>query len=271
MDSPKVSVLMPVYNADKYLKDSISSILNQTFTDFELIIIDDGSTDKSWEIIKNFQKIDNRIVAVKNEKNLGIAGNLNKSISFSKGKYLARMDADDWSYPDRFIKQVEALDRNQEIGIIGGSIEVCDNNLNNVYLRKYNHNDFEIRKNIFKYSPFCHPAIMFRREAIINNKYNERLSPTEDYDIYFRIGKNWKFSNLKDNLLKYRNSKNQSSNSQANRQQYLTLYIRLKAIIEYDYKPSIMDIFLSILQLILVPITPNSFKLFLFNYFRKKI
>lgn len=267
----KVSVLMPAYNAEKYLGQAIDSILNQTFTDFECIIIDDCSTDNTWKIIQKYVKKDSRIVGVKNEKNLGIAGNLNKAISLSKGKYLARMDADDWAYPDRFEKQVFFLDANLEVGIVGGAMEVYNEALDTVlYVRSYYKDDTSLRKYIFKQSPFSHPCIMYRKEVIKDNLYNENLSPAEDYDLYFRVGKKYKFANLSDIVLKYRTSSTQASTSKANRQQYLTLYIRLKALVEYGYKVSTKDILSSLLQLILIPILPTSFKVTLFNFLRQK-
>jgi glycosyltransferase involved in cell wall biosynthesis len=270
MSVPKVSVLIPAYNAEKYLGEAIDSILNQTFTDFECIMIDDCSTDNTWKIIQKYAKKDSRIVGVKNEKNLGIAGNLNKAISLSKGKYLARMDADDWAYPERFEKQVQFLDTHIEVGIVGGAMEVRDETLEKVlYVRSYAQDDALLRKYMFKQSPFSHPCIMYRKEVIQDNLYNEKLSPTEDYDLYFRVGKKYQFANLQDIVLKYRTSNTQSSTAKANRQQYLTLYIRLKALVEYGYKASTQEILSSLLQLILIPILPNRLKVVLFNLLRQ--
>jgi glycosyltransferase involved in cell wall biosynthesis len=272
MSVPKVSVLIPAYNAEKYLGEAVDSILNQTFTDFECIIIDDCSTDNTWKIIQKYAKKDSRIVGVQNEKNLGIAGNLNKAISLSKGKYLARMDADDWACPERFEKQVSFLDSHLEVGIVGGAMEVYNESLDQVlYVRSYYADDTSLRKYIFKQSPFSHPCIMYRKEVIQDNLYNEKLSPTEDYDLYFRVGKRYKFANLSDIVLKYRTSTTQASSAKANRQQYLTLYIRLKAVVEYGYSAPIKDTLSSLLQLILIPILPQSFKVLLFNLLRKNL
>src|SRR3989338_6124930 len=101
---PEVSVLMPAYNAGKYIGEAIESILHQTFTDFELVIVDDGSTDNTWDIIQEYKKTDNRIVAIKNDKNIKLALTLNKGIGLCKGTYVVRMDANDYSYPDRIEK-----------------------------------------------------------------------------------------------------------------------------------------------------------------------
>ncbi len=115
--NPKVTVLMPVYNAEKYLKTAIESILKQTFSDFELLIINDGSTDGSEEIIRSFN--DKRIRLFNNEQNLGIIKTLNKGLNLAKGEYIIRMDADDISLPDRLELQVKYMEENPGIGISG--------------------------------------------------------------------------------------------------------------------------------------------------------
>jgi GDP-L-fucose synthase len=269
--NPKLSVVMPAYNAEKYLSGAIESILNQTFEDFEFIIIDDCSTDSTWEILQEYADKDNRIFCLKNEENLGIAGNLNKCLEFCKGDFIARMDSDDWSYPDRFEKQLKFLESNPEVGIVGGSIEVTDSNLSEIkFIRKYFEDDVKLKQHLFIQSPFAHPCIMFRKEVFKGQFYNKILSPTEDYDIYFRIGKNYKFANLEDVLLKYRLHSEQSSTIKAKRQQLLTLYIRIKAFVEYGYTPNAYDIIFSLLQLGSVILLPQKIKFFLFNLIRKR-
>lgn len=270
MKTSKVSVLMPAYNAEKYIEEAIESILNQTFTDFEFVVIDDCSTDKTWEIIQKHAKKDKRIIAIKNEENLKLSATLNKGIDICKGEYIARMDSDDWSYPDRLQKQYDAISRDSNIGILGGAMEVCDENLEIKNIRKYNLSDSEIRKSLFKYSPFCHPATIFKKEALLQYKYSIELNDAEDYDLYFRIGKVYKLQNLNDIVIKYRTSGAQVSSKKSKRQQYLTLYTRLKAVVEYGYKASTQDIVSSLFQLILIPILPNSVKVALFNLLRQK-
>ena len=114
MKNPLVSILMPVYNSEKYLREAIKSILNQTFTNFELIIINDGSTDNSLKIIKSFK--DNRIKIIKNKGNLGLIKTLNKGIDLAQGKYIARMDADDIAMPKRLEKQIAFFNENPDYG-----------------------------------------------------------------------------------------------------------------------------------------------------------
>jgi glycosyltransferase involved in cell wall biosynthesis len=121
---PRISVVMSVYNGEKYLRQAIESILQQTYTDFEFIIIDDGSTDSSREIIQSYD--DKRIRLVINEQNIGLTKSLNKGIRLAKGEFIARMDADDISLPQRFEKQVAYLDSHPEVGVLGTYANIID-------------------------------------------------------------------------------------------------------------------------------------------------
>ena len=132
--TPKITVLMPVYNGEKYLKESIESILKQTFRDFEFLIINDTSTDESEKIIRSFK--DSRIKLIKNEKNIGLTKSLNKGLDLAKGEYMARMDADDISLPKRLEIQVAFMDKNPKIGVIGAWAKVIGES-NKKYIKTY--------------------------------------------------------------------------------------------------------------------------------------
>ncbi len=266
---PKVSILMPAYNVQDYVAQAIESMLCQTFRDFEFIIIDDGSIDNSWDIIQEYAKKDDRIVALKNEANYKICKTLNRGIDIARGKYLVRMDADDWSYPYRLEKQVKFMDKNPEIGVSGGRIMVCDKDMRCMHIREYKLNDKEIRKRMFFYNPFCHPATIWRSDILKNSScFNEMLYDVEDYDLYFRMGRMSKFANLPDILVKYRISENSVSSVRAHRQERLTLYVRLKAIIEYGYRMDLKSMLYLGGQYISMFIMPYKFKVWLFNQFR---
>ena len=268
--TPKISVLMPVYNAEKYLKDSVNSILNQTFTDFEFIIIDDCSTDKSLEILKNFANMDKRIRLFTNSDNLRICKTLNKGIDYANGKYIVRMDADDYSYPERLKIQYHFMESNPDFVVSGGYIEVCDENLKSIKERKYKLNNEDIRKNMFFFNPFAHPAVIYVTNAVKEiGYYNNDLADAEDYELYFRLGRIGKFGNVAKKLIKYRINQNQVSVRKSRRQELLTLYIRLKAYVEYGYSIKFSVIVYSILQLISVFIIPSHLKLKIYNLFRK--
>lgn len=268
--SPKISVVMPVYNAQAYLQEAIESILNQTFTYFEIIIVDGSSTDKSYEIIQKYAKADIRIVAIKTEKNLGLIKTLNMAIGIAKGKYIARMDADDISLPDRLIKQFDYMENNPEIGISGGTMQIIDNKGKSIGVRKYHLNDEQIRKNIFRYSPFSHPLIIIRR-AILDKSgfYDQNYNHAEDYELYFRIGEYSKFGNLDATLLKYRVHNNSITISKIQKMEAMTLEIREKYSNGYGYSMTLFDKIYNIV-IRMTYFVPYKVKLQIFNLIRNE-
>ena len=271
MPNPKVSVVMPNYNCEKYIWEAIESILNQNFTDFEFIIVDDGSSDNSWDIIQEYVKRDDRIVAIKNVRNSWVSISRNNWINIAKWNYIATMDSDDISISDRFEKQVKFLDENEDVWIVWGTMQIMDEDWKVYSERKYNLTDLEIRKKIFRYSPFCHPTTMFRKE-IINKAgwYNIFLHDAEDYDLYFRLWLFWKFANFDDIFYKMRVNQKGITYSNTRRMETLTLFIRKKAIYEYWYKMTIWDVVYYYLQLISMYIIPWKVKIWLFNLIRNK-
>lgn len=201
---PKISVVMSVYNGEKFLKESVSSILNQTYRDFEFIIIDDGSTDSSLEILRDFKKEDSRIKLVSRE-NKGLTRSLNEGIKLAQGEYIARMDSDDISMPERFEKQIAFLEKNKDIALCGTWAINIDENGNEIGKYKTPIMSKEIKKTILFHNPFIHPSVMIRKE-IINNigVYNEKIKYAQDYEYWLRVIKKNKVANLDDFLLKYR-------------------------------------------------------------------
>ncbi len=227
---------MPAYNAEKYIGEAIESILNQTFKDFELIIIDDCSSDATPEIIKKYAAKDARIASFRNEKNLMVSHTLNKGLLLTKGKYIARMDADDWSYPDRLQKQFDYMEAHLEVGVSGGTMEVCNEKLERIGYRRYNLTDTEIRKKLFRYSPFSHPLVILRAEVAKKFEYGPVLAIAQDYDLYFRIGKISNFGNIEDVLMKYRMVNQGTSISKARIQErYAFLVIALREFLRHSY------------------------------------
>lgn len=200
--NPLVTVLMPVYNGEKYLKEAIESILSQTFRDFEFLIIDDGSTDKSAEIIASFN--DTRIRLERNEINLGLIKTLNKGLKMSKGKYIARMDCDDVSLPKRLSAQASFMENNHEVGVCGSWTKVIG--LRKNFVNKYPESHKEIQAYLLFNTPFAHPTVIIRKEIIEKYKleYNENYKHAEDYELWSRIIKNTKVSNIKKVLFHYR-------------------------------------------------------------------
>lgn len=201
---PLVSVLLPVYNAESFLKEAIQSVLNQTFIDFELIILNDGSTDKSKEIINEFK--DPRIRYIENETNIRLIRTLNKGIELAQGKYIARMDADDVCMPDRFQKQVNFLEENQEYVMCGTWARIMnDRSELTGRVKRIDTNEL-VRANMLFTTPFLHPTVMIRREALQTEKYKEEALHCEDLELWIRLANNeqYKFANIPEYLLKYR-------------------------------------------------------------------
>ena len=206
MDQKLISVIMSVYNGEKYLVQAIDSILNQTYQNFEFIIIDDCSTDNSSHILQEYAQKDSRIKIIKKEKNIGIKGfieNLNLGISIAKGKYIARMDQDDVSLPERFQKQVDFLENNPEITLVGAQLNLINeqNKITGEAIAALQHRD--IVKRITSQIQLFHPVIMFRKDQ--NIQYREKFLYCEDYDLYLNlITQGKKLANLNEKLLHYR-------------------------------------------------------------------
>lgn len=268
--NPLVSVLMPAYNAEKYIAAAIESILKQTFSDFELIIINDGSTDQTPEIIEEYSQKDSRVIVLKNEKNLGICSALNRGLENARGIYLARMDADDWSYPERLKLQLDFLQDHPEVVIVGGMIEVCDQDLRVLNRRSYPLTDEEIRKKILRLNPFAHPATFYRLETAKKvGGYNPHLVLVEDYDFYFRLGNYGKFGNLPQTILKLRTYPASYSFQNISNQSRLNLYVRLKTVNEYGYSMGWLDKLFLAANFLAIFLIPNRLKFWLFNLWRR--
>lgn len=202
-NSIKISVLMPVYNGEKYIKKAIESILNQSYTNFEFIIINDGSTDKSEQIIKSYN--DYRIRFINNAENKGLISTLNEGLKKATGKYIARMDQDDISLPYRFEKQYTYLEKNPDISLIGSFAELINANDKRIGIKECPIEYSLIKFHLIYHNPFIHSSIFFRREDIIKlGEYNKNYEHAEDYELYSRIIKKYKIANIPIILLKYR-------------------------------------------------------------------
>lgn len=186
---PKVSVLMSVYNCENTVKKSIDSIINQTFTDWEFIICDDGSKDNTYKFVQEIAKEDSRIILIKNDKNRGLSYSLNHCLKVAKGVYCARMDGDDLCDPLRFEKQVEFLDNNGKYGFVSTRMTRFDED--GIYQTPDPLESYSPRKKDFiKGSPFCHAPVMIRRSAYdAVNGYRDipQTLGVEDYDLWFRL------------------------------------------------------------------------------------
>ena len=202
MLEPKISVVMPAYNAEKYIAETIDSILSQTFSDFEFIIINDASTDSTQEIIESYK--DQRIQLINNEQNQGVAKSLNIGLAAATGKYIARMDADDISLPQRFQIQFDFMEQHPDIDICGSWMETFGSKKEIIKV-PLSHED--IRDNTFFSCAIMHPSIVFKHS--LNLRYSSEFPRAEDYDLWCKKINKWKFANIPEVLMLYRIHENQ--------------------------------------------------------------
>lgn len=203
---------MPVYNTEeKFLREAIESILVQTFGDFEFIIIDDGSTNNVPEILEEYKNKDSRIVILKGEHK-GIPCALNLGLGYAKGDYVARMDSDDLALPYRFEKQINYLEENKDVSLLGAGIEQFPNKKIIKHKKDISYLD------LLNKCCIAHPTVMFRRADFekFNLRYNEECMTSEDYELWSRVVKHLKIENLQEILLKYRHLDHSSSHKNTN-------------------------------------------------------
>lgn len=200
---PIISVLLPVYNAEKFVGAAIDSILTQSYNDFELIIINDGSTDGSEDLIKSYA--DPRIVYLENETNKGLVKSLNSGLAAVRGIYIARMDADDISCSDRFEKQVNFLERRPEIGVLGGAYREITSTGQERSIHRFPLTHHLLSWSLCYRNPIAHPSVMLRKDLLTKiGGYPTDVIIPEDYYLWCTLNSRTMFANLPDILIKYR-------------------------------------------------------------------
>ncbi|MBD2022176.1 glycosyltransferase family 2 protein [Leptolyngbya sp. FACHB-36] len=202
---PPVSVLLPAYNSQRYVAETVESILAQTMSDFELIIIDDGSTDDTLKILQQYAAKDSRI-RLSSHENQGVSRTRNQLLAQAQGEIIAVMDADDVALPDRFARQLEFLQTHPEVVCVGAAHEVIDEEGRLLTCLILPEDDAEIqRQALAGHGSICHPCAMIRRSALLQvGGYDERLLSAHDLDLWLKLGEVGQLANLKDVLMRYR-------------------------------------------------------------------
>jgi hypothetical protein len=201
---PRVSVVMPVHNGGFYLEPAVASILGQTFTDFEFVIIDDGSTDSTAEVLRRFQAADTR-VRVHHQEQAGLVASLNRGCGAAQAAYIARMDADDIAFPERLARQVEFLDRHPNTAVVGSAVVRIDASGRDIKRNECPTSHSEIVEALREYTCFTHPSVMLRAVALAAvGGYRGAYGPAEDYDLWLRLSEQYQLANLPEPLLYYR-------------------------------------------------------------------
>lgn len=224
---------MPVYNGEPFLKDAIASILGQTYRDFELLIIDDGSTDGTPNTLAEYQQRDSRIV-VHRQANQGLTATLNRGLSVARGTFIARMDQDDVALPTRLAKQVAFLSDRPDVAILGTAYWLIDQKGRHIDLKRFPTSDLHIRWTNLLAPAFAHPTVMLRRDVLLKNnlRYDPARVDVEDYDLWRRVLRRGRGANLAQALLEYRDHPGSISNRRRSSQLENSDLLSLQAIRE---------------------------------------
>lgn len=204
---PQISVIMPVYNGGRYLREAVDSILNQTFREFEFIIIDDGSTDDTWSVLTDYAAHDSRVRLIQNEANIGLTRSLNKGLAVARAALIARQDADDISMPERLARQIAFLEMHPEVGLLGTQGDFIDADGRPIEDRRWRfaHDNSILQKQILDYCPFFHGSVVIRRSFLDRvGPYDVLAEPAEDYDLWLRLAEVTHLANLETVQYQYR-------------------------------------------------------------------
>ncbi|MFC1926559.1 glycosyltransferase family 2 protein [Chloroflexota bacterium] len=198
---PQVSIVMSVYNGEKTLAECMRSVIDQTFKDFKFIIINDCSNDNSPDIIKEYAKKDARISIINNKENIGLTKSLNKGIGKAKGKYIGRIDADDWWELDKLEIQMKFIESNPDYGLVGTNVIHHNEYTGEIKVEEKPENDEEIKKVLLRRSPLVHTSIIVKKSLLDKyGAYDEDVKYGQDYELYFRLMNRTKFYNIQNPL-----------------------------------------------------------------------
>jgi len=247
---PLVTVVLPVHNGERYIKEAIDSCLKQTYNNIEILVVNDASTDNTREILKEYEeKI--RVLDIEKQTTLGAV--LNIGIRASKGTYIARIDSDDIMYPTRIERQVELLEQNKDVVVVGGQVDIIDGDGNITGEREYALRDRDIRRTFFWSQPFAHPATTFRKNIALDvGLYPEDLPKVEDVDFFFKMSTRGKFANVNEKVLKYRVTFNTESQAKMVDHFKRTNAVRKKIVKELGIKPNLRQFVLWKLEVVVV-------------------
>ncbi len=251
---PLISVVMPVYNAGDFLVDAIESILNQTYKNFEFVIVDDASTDNSLNILKKYARKTKKIRLFKNISNQGVSITVKRAIKEARGTFLARMDADDIALPQRLEKQIDYLLKHKKTVAIGGQCLVINKEGEIIGEKKFPESFTEIYRYIYRFIPLQQPTLMIARKRLPSDfvYYVDGMNTAEEIELFFKLFKYGKVENLPHYLLFYRIHEKNTSLIDVKQTFLLTLVARLKGVFIYGYKPGFLGVLITLFQTITV-------------------
>lgn len=267
---PLISVILPVYNGQKYLSEALESLRYQTYPHFEVIAIDDASTDNSLKIMKKIARADSRFKIFHNQVNQKIARTLNFGLTKAKGSLIARMDADDVALPNRFQRQLKFLLAHPGVVVVGGQCMTIDKDDHITGKKIFPIKHFDIHELMYTANPIQHPSIMINRSLLPKNFswYNPRLTPAEDLDLYFRLGKYGLYANLKSVILMYRQHQDSETFRDPKYTFEITQRVRRLAVEKHGYKPTLKSKIIALIQTIIITLIPSSLVFPLYTFIR---
>jgi len=205
MTSPKVTVLMPVYNAERFLREAVESILRQKFTDFELLVVNDRSTDGTAALLEGYN--DPRVHIVSNASNIGLPASLHRGLDYARGEYVARIDADDVALPQRLAEQVRYLDHHPDVGLVASAIDIIDNEGMKIGIENLARSPEALYYLLTFKNCIAHCSVTFRRELILGiGGYHESTKFAEDYDLWVRVSRRARIAKLDKILAQWRDT-----------------------------------------------------------------
>lgn len=253
-----VSIVMPVYNAGEFLCASLDSILAQTYKNWELIAVDDGSTDNSLQILQDYSQKDQRIRVYSQVKNQGVSRTANFALKHIKGKFIARMDADDIMYPQRISKQVSFLKKHPAVVAVGGQCLLIDKKGEKIGRKTFPTNNESIYRMMYRAMPIQQPTLMVNKRLLPKNFiwYEKEYTTAEEVDLLFRLFQYGKIANLDDFVLKYRLHQNNVSLIDPKRTFFLTYQTRKEAVKKYCYQPTFEARLINFFQWLAITLLP---------------
>jgi len=258
---------MPVYNAGNFLVEAIESILNQEYKNFELIVINDNSNDNSGEVIESYRnKYPRKIKYIKLPKRLGAFGAANIGLQYAQGEFIAPMDSDDVSHPQRFDKEVNYLIENKEIIVVGSQAKLIDKNGLVIGQKVFPLHHKDIYRSFFEVQPIVHPSCMIRKSLLPskNKLYLNKYKVNDDYYTLFSLFKYGKFANLSEFLFNYRIHANNSSLQKIKQKFFNTVKIRIEAVSKFGYRPSFIGFLKFLLQILIITPMPEKMVFYCF-------
>lgn len=265
-----VSILMPVYNAEKYLSKALDSIISQSYSTWELIAVDDWSTDDSYQILQKFARKDSRIKTYRNGQHRGVSGAANLAISMTKSQYIVRMDADDIMHPQRIEKQLDFLRSSRDVVVVGTQCVLIDQDTQRVGEKRFPTSHSDIYRMIFRSIPIQQPSMMINRGLLPKDFvfYDNDKQTAEEVELLFKLSLYGKAANLPEYLHFYRLHEQNTSLKDPKKTFYLTFLTRMKAIKKHGAKLHFSDFLFNLMQLLVVVCLPKNFIYPLYSFWR---